>query len=111
MRPDQIGGKDVIDANAQFIGDVCDLEFDVSRWMVTHICVNLSDRAIEILGYQKPRFLGKVLVHLPVEDIQAVSDVVSLNKSIVEIKEFQAVSDVVSLNKSIVEIKEFIEQH
>jgi hypothetical protein len=55
--------------------------------MITHICVNLSDRAIETLGYQKPRFLGKVLVHLPVHVIQAVSDVVSLNKSIVEIKE------------------------
>lgn len=86
MRPDQLGGKDVIDANAHLIGDVCDVEFDVSRWMVTHICVNLSDRAIELLGYQKPRFLGKVLVHLPVDVIQAVSDVVSLNKSLQEIK-------------------------
>jgi sporulation protein YlmC with PRC-barrel domain len=87
MRPDQLGGKDVIDADAQLIGDVCDLEFDVLRWMVTHICVNLSDRAIEALGYQKPRFLGKVLVHLPINVIQAVSDVVSLNKSIGEIKD------------------------
>jgi sporulation protein YlmC with PRC-barrel domain len=87
MRPDQLGGKDVIDADAQLIGDVCDLEFDVLRWMVTHICVNLSDRAIEALGYQKPRFLGTVLVHLPINVIQAVSDVVSLNKSIGEIKD------------------------
>ena len=86
MRPDQIGGKQVIDSGAQVIGDVCGIEFDVSGWEVTHVCVNLSERAIEALGYQKPRFLGKILVDIPVELVKAVSDVVSLEKSINEIQ-------------------------
>ena len=86
MRPDQIGGKQVIDNSAQVIGDVCGIEFDVSGWQVTHVCVNLSDAAIEALGYQKPRFLGKVLVDIPVELVKAVSDVVALEKGIGEIK-------------------------
>ena len=86
MRPDQIGGKQVIDNGAQVIGDVCGIEFDVSGWQVTHVCVNLSDTAIETLGYQKPRFLGKVLVDIPVTMVKAVSDVVALAKGIDDIK-------------------------
>ena len=86
IRPEQLGGKTVIDSEAQIMGDVCGVEFNVSGWKVTHVCVNLSDKAVEALGYKKPRFLGKVLVDIPVELIKAVSDVVSLDKTIKEIK-------------------------
>ena len=86
IRPDQLGGKKVIDSEAQIMGDVCGMEFNVSGWKVTHVCVNLSDKAIETLGYKKPRFLGKVLVDIPVELVKAVSDVVSLDKTTNEIK-------------------------
>ena len=81
-----LGGKTVIDSEATIMGDVGGLEFNVSGWKVTHICVNLSDKAIEALGYKKPRFLGNVLVDIPVELVKAVSDVVSLDKTIEEIK-------------------------
>jgi len=87
MRPDQLGGKDVIDSEANVIGDVCGIEFDSSDWTVTHVCINLSDKSIEEFGYKKPRFRGKVLVDLPVEIINVVSDVVTLNKSIKELKD------------------------
>ena len=85
MRPGQLEGREVIDTQAQILGEVCGIEIDVSTWKVTHICVALSKGSIETLGYKKP-FLGKVDVHLPVEAVKMVKDVVTLNKSITEIK-------------------------
>lgn len=70
-------------------GDVCGIEFDSSDWTVTHICVNLSDKAIIELGYEKPRFLhisGRVLVDVPVNLIKDVSDVVILKKEVTDLK-------------------------
>ena len=85
MRPGQLEGREVIDTQAQILGEVCGIEMDVSTWKVTHICVALSKASIEALGYKKP-FLGTVDVHLPVEAVKMVKDVVTLNKSIMEIK-------------------------
>jgi sporulation protein YlmC with PRC-barrel domain len=86
MRPDQIGGKQVIDAAAQVMGEVCDIEFDVATWLVTDICVILTKTAIELLGYKQPGFRGKVLVDLPTKLVKVIKDVVVLDKSIEEIK-------------------------
>jgi sporulation protein YlmC with PRC-barrel domain len=69
----------VIDADARILGDVYSIEFDETQWMITHLCVNLSDWGIETLGGVKPRFLGKVIIDLPMSFIQSVSDVVTLN--------------------------------
>jgi sporulation protein YlmC with PRC-barrel domain len=87
LRPDQLGGKEVIDSKANVIGDVCGIEFNIPDWTVTHVCINLSDKSIEELGFKKPRFRGKVLVDLPVDIIRAVSDVMTINKSIEELKD------------------------
>jgi len=52
---------------------------------VTHLCINLSDDAIEALGYKKP-FIGKVLIDVPVDTIEKVSDVIVMKQSLAEIK-------------------------
>jgi len=49
--------------------------------------VSLTDEATRELGYKKP-FMGSVTVCLPVSLVQAVGDVITLNKGIRELKDF-----------------------
>jgi sporulation protein YlmC with PRC-barrel domain len=85
MRPENLNGKKVIDTKAHVVGEVAGTEIEVSTWKVTHLCISLSDDAIETLGYKKP-FIGKVLIDVPVETVQKLRDVVVLNQSVAEIK-------------------------
>jgi hypothetical protein len=62
-------------------------DVDASKWQITHLHVSLSDEAIRELGFRKP-FLGAVVVCLPVNLIQAIGDVITLNKSIQELRSF-----------------------
>jgi sporulation protein YlmC with PRC-barrel domain len=85
LRPNQFFGKTVIDTEAKIVGEICDLEFDPSNWTITHVCISLSDDAIQMLEYNKP-FLGKVQVIVPTEIVMKVSDLVSINRSIPQLK-------------------------
>jgi sporulation protein YlmC with PRC-barrel domain len=87
VRQEQILGKGVIDSEARVLGYVSGIEFDPASWRTTHICVTLTDDAVEGLGYSKPRFFGSVLVNIPVEAVRIMSDVVSLNKNTKELAE------------------------
>jgi sporulation protein YlmC with PRC-barrel domain len=79
-------GKAVVGVGARVIGHVCDMDFSIPAWKITHISINLQDDAIEPLGFSKSRLRGNIKVDLPVEMIGAVRDVVALNKSLEELK-------------------------
>jgi sporulation protein YlmC with PRC-barrel domain len=85
MLPSDLNGKDVIAAGAVNLGTVSGIAFDPSTWDVTHVLIKLSEKSIETFGYQK-RMLGGVAVRLPTGAIDAVADVVALNKSVDELK-------------------------
>jgi sporulation protein YlmC with PRC-barrel domain len=85
MLPSDLNGKDVIAAGAVNLGTVSGIAFDPSTWDVTHVLIKLSEKSIETFGYQK-RMLGGVAVRLPTAAIDAVADVVALNKSVDELK-------------------------
>ena len=78
-------GKNVVGEEAIVIGESTGAHIDLSRWMITHIQVKLTDEVTRELGYRKP-FLGSVEVLLPVEFVKAVGDIISMNKSIKELK-------------------------
>lgn len=78
-------GKKVIGANAYTIGEVTGADVDTEKWQIVNLHVSLTDEATLELGFRKP-FLGSVIVCLPVNIIQATGDVISLNKSIAELK-------------------------
>jgi sporulation protein YlmC with PRC-barrel domain len=78
-------GKRVIGANAYTLGEVTGADVDTEKWQITHLHVSLTDEAIRELGFKKP-FLGSVIVCLPIDIIQATGDVVSLGKSINELR-------------------------
>jgi sporulation protein YlmC with PRC-barrel domain len=78
-------GKKVIGANAYALGEVTGADVDTEKWQITHLHVSLTDEATRELGFKKP-FLGSVIVCLPINIIQATGDVISLNKSINELR-------------------------
>jgi len=78
-------GKRVIGANAYMLGEVNGADVDTEKWQVTYLHVSLADEATRELGFKKP-FMGSVTVCLPVSLVQAVGDVITLNKTIKEIK-------------------------
>jgi len=78
-------GKRVIGANAYILGEVTGADVDAEKWQITHLHVSLAEEATRELGFKKP-FLGSVVVCLPVNLIQATGDVISLNKSINELR-------------------------
>lgn len=78
-------GKKVIGANAYMLGEVTGADVDAEKWLITHLHVSLTEEATRELGFKKP-FLGSVIVCLPINLIQATGDIISLNKSIKELK-------------------------
>lgn len=80
-------GKKVIGANAYTLGEVHGADADTDKWQITHLHVSLTDEATRELGFRKP-LLGSVVVCLPVSLIQAFGDVISLNKSLQELRSF-----------------------
>jgi len=79
-------GKRVIGANAYLLGEVNGADVETEKWQVTYLHVSLTDEAIRELGFKKP-FMGSVTVCVPVSIVQAVGDVITLNKGIKELKD------------------------
>jgi sporulation protein YlmC with PRC-barrel domain len=80
-------GKKVFGANAVTLGEVQGADLDTDKWQITHLHVSLADEATKELGFKKP-LLGSVVVCLPVSLVQAVGDVITLNKSVQELGSF-----------------------
>ena len=73
-------GKKVIAVNAYTLGEVHGAEVDTAKWQITHMIVSLTDEAIRELGFKKP-ILDHVVACLPINLVQAIGDVITLNKS------------------------------
>ena len=92
-----LNGKKVVGLNGDAIGEVRDVEFDMQTWKITHLQLKLSDKAAVELGYKKTSgsvgplsvTRGSNHVFMPVELISAVSDVITINKTLLEITQGQ----------------------
>lgn len=86
-------GKKVVSVNGDAIGEVKDAEFDLTTWKISDLQLKLSDKAAVELGYKThsgslagiSRSKGTDTVYMPVELISAVGDVITINKSLIEI--------------------------
>ena len=85
MRPSELEGKNVIGTGGKVVGTVSGMEFEHLSWKVTRLAVRMSEDAIQTLGYKKP-FLGHVEILISVDAVKGVADVVTLNKSITELR-------------------------
>jgi sporulation protein YlmC with PRC-barrel domain len=79
----EISGKKVVSIKGDDIGEVKDVDFDIEKWQVTHIRLKLSNKAAVALGYKKT--IGSYEVCMPVSLVTSIGDVVTINKTLVEI--------------------------
>jgi sporulation protein YlmC with PRC-barrel domain len=85
MDVSKMNGVKVITANSYTLGEVEGANVDTKSWAMTHVKVGLSDEATRELGYSKP-LLGSVKICLPVESIAGYGDVMTLKKTLMELK-------------------------
>jgi sporulation protein YlmC with PRC-barrel domain len=81
----ELMGKKVIGASALTLGEVEGAEVETKNWQITHLQVKLTSEATERFGFKKP-MISHLVVLLPVTIVKAVGDVISLDKSIEELK-------------------------
>jgi sporulation protein YlmC with PRC-barrel domain len=67
------------------LGEVHSAELDTSNWQIINLFVALSEEASKKLGFKHP-YLGKVIVCLPVSNVESIAEKVVLNKTIEELK-------------------------
>lgn len=80
----ELNGKKVITTDAFEVGKVSGAEMD-EQWKITHIHVNLSKEATDELGFKKP-LLGHITICLPINLVQGLKDVITLNKTREDLK-------------------------
>jgi sporulation protein YlmC with PRC-barrel domain len=85
MKISRLNGMKVITADACTIGEVDEAHAEISTWNITHLEVELTKEAIEQLGFKKP-LLGSVTMCLPVGVVDKVGDVITLNKSLMDLQ-------------------------
>ena len=86
MKSGELKGKQVIDSQAHLLGTISEIELNENKLAITDIYVELEKTVIEVLGFEKPRVMGSVKISIPVNEIHATSDVISLMKSISELR-------------------------
>lgn len=85
MKVSKLNGMSVITADAYNIGEVDGAHADTKMWTITYLNVELTKEASEKLGFKKP-LLGSVTVCLPITIVEKVGNVVTLNKSLLDLK-------------------------
>ena len=85
LKVSKLNGMNVITADAYTLGEVDGAHADINTWNITRLDVELTKEATEELGLKKPLF-GSVTVCLPISTIKNVGDVITLNKSLLDLK-------------------------
>ncbi len=85
MEVAKLNGVKVITANSFTLGEVEGSNVDTKSWKITHLKVELTDEATRELGFSKP-LLGSVKICLPIENVAGYGDVVTLRKSLMDLK-------------------------
>lgn len=78
--------KKVVSRENVLIGTVTDVNIDVDLWTVLSISVKLDKGAFEPLGIKKNLF-SKTVIVVRSEHIETISDIISLNQSLGDMKE------------------------
>ena len=88
MKASSLNGKKVITANAYTLGEVGGVHVNPDEWTVTHLDVTLTKETTKELEFKKP-ILGSIAICLPVNIVEALGDVITLNKSLQELKNLE----------------------
>jgi sporulation protein YlmC with PRC-barrel domain len=77
--------KPSVTSDGFVLGEVHSAELDLSNWQIINLFVALSEEASKKMGFKHP-YLGKVIVCLPVSNVESISDKAVLNKTIEELR-------------------------
>ena len=88
MEVSKLYGIQVITGDAYTLGEVKRARADTDQWKITHLEVSLTNEAAKELGFYKP-LLGDVIVCLPVTIVKGFGDVITLTKSLQEMKDLK----------------------
>jgi sporulation protein YlmC with PRC-barrel domain len=86
---DNLNGKEVISEKAFTLSEVKGAEVDTDNWKITHLHVKLADEAATELRLKK--LFSSSIVCMPVNFIKAVGDVITIDKSVEELRETQEI--------------------
>jgi len=85
LKVGNMNGMKVITADAFTLGEVEGAHADTGTWQITNLDVGLTKDATRELGFKKP-MLGLLTLCLPINTVKKVGDVITLNKSLLELK-------------------------
>jgi sporulation protein YlmC with PRC-barrel domain len=85
MNANRLNGRNVVTSDDHTIGEVEVIHIDDQALALTHLEVKLSNEVLRDLGFCKP-FLGSIKVCLPINTVEKVGRVITLNKSLSELK-------------------------
>ena len=85
MKVAYLNGMKVITSEAQVLGEVEGTEISIDDWKVTHLHISLTKDISEKFNLKKP-LLGSISVCLPITTVKAVGDVISIDKTIEDLK-------------------------
>ena len=80
--------KRVVTSDGFVLGEIHSAVLDMETWKLTSFYVALNDDATRKLGFTSP-FLGRVMVCLPVSNVEAIKDTAVLNKTLDELQELK----------------------
>jgi sporulation protein YlmC with PRC-barrel domain len=81
---EKLNGLQIITSEAEILGEVKGATIDTKSWQITELHAKLSNTAAEELNMKKR--LGSTVVSIPVSVVQAVGNLVSLSKSMKDLK-------------------------
>jgi sporulation protein YlmC with PRC-barrel domain len=82
---EELIGKSVIGAAGNYVGEVSNIEIDPSNWQITHLHINLSEKAAKEFCIKKS-LLKRANIRLSTAVINNVDVIIRLNKFIRELK-------------------------
>ena len=77
--------KPAFTSDGFMLGEVHSAELDTSNWKIINLFITLSEEASKKMGFKHP-YLGKVVVCLPVANVESVGEKTVLNKTIEELR-------------------------
>lgn len=88
----ELRGMKVIGAGGRIVGEVDDIELDVTTWRMASLVVRVQSDALAELGLAKP-FWSHARLKVPVLQVSGATDVVILHSSVADLAELVAAAD------------------
>ena len=74
----RLHGKKIVGSKGYRIGEVEQVDIELSSWQVTSLQVGLTKEAAIMAGFKRPFLSHQIVVQIPIELVKGVGDVITL---------------------------------